>query len=68
MAIISTNGRIIHGTWSKASVTGATLLFDGTGRPVTLTAGQTFVQVIDLDYAFEISRGITERGIGTGVR
>ena len=67
-AIISTNGRIIHGTWSKASVTEPTLLFDTTGRPVTLTAGQTFVQVIDLDYAFEISRGITERGIGTGVR
>jgi len=67
-AIISTNGRIIPGTWSKASVTGSTLLFDSTGRPVTLTAGQTFVQVIDLDYAFEVSPGITERGIGTEAR
>jgi hypothetical protein len=67
-AIISTNGRIIHGTWSKASVTGPTLLFDGTGRPVTLTAGQTFVQVIDLDYAFEVGPGISEPGIGTGAR
>jgi hypothetical protein len=67
-AIISTNGRIIHGTWSKASETVPTLLFDGTGSPVTLAAGQTYVQVIDLVYAFEVSAGISELGIGTGAR
>lgn len=67
-AIISTNGRIIQGTWSKASVTGPTRLYDATGSPVTLTAGQTFVQVIDLDYAVELSPGIIEAGIGTGPR
>jgi len=67
-AIISTGGRIIHGTWSKASVTGPTLLFDGTGSAVTLTAGQTYVQVIDLDYAYELSPGFIEAGIGPGPR
>ena len=36
-AIVSTNGRIIRGTWSKESVTGPTRLFDGSGRPITLT-------------------------------
>jgi hypothetical protein len=67
-AIISTNGRIIHGTWSKSSVTGPTLLFDSAGGPVTLTAGQTFVQVIAPAYAFEVSPGIVDPGIGPGPR
>jgi hypothetical protein len=67
-AIISTGGRIIHGTWSKASVTAPTRLFDAAGSPVTLTAGQTYVQVVDLDYAFELSPGIIEPFIGPGPR
>jgi hypothetical protein len=45
-ALIATNGRTISGTWKKASVQAPTLLFDAKGRPVTLTTGQTFVQVI----------------------
>jgi hypothetical protein len=56
-AIISTNGRIIDGTWSKDSVSGATLLFDAAGKPVTLTAGQTFVQVIALNYTYTVTEG-----------
>jgi hypothetical protein len=56
-AIVSTNGRIIRGTWSKDSITGATLLFDLDGAPITLTAGQTFVQVIALSYVYEVSEG-----------
>ena len=57
-AIVSTNGRIIRGTWSKESVTGPTRLFDGSGRPITLTAGQTFVQVLALSYGWEVREGI----------
>lgn len=60
-AIISTNGRIIRGTWSKASAAAPTLLFDADGRPVTLTAGQTFVQVIALSYAYEVAEGVLPR-------
>ncbi|MEW5992581.1 MAG: DUF3048 domain-containing protein [Chloroflexota bacterium] len=56
-AIIATNGRVIHGTWSKDSITGATLLVDGAGRPIALTAGQTFVQVIALSYDYEVDEG-----------
>jgi hypothetical protein len=56
-AIISSNGRIIRGSWSKDSVAGPTRLFDAAGQPVTLTAGQTFVQVIALSYAYEVSEG-----------
>jgi hypothetical protein len=45
-AWIATNGRTIKGTWRKASVTAPTSFYDAQGRPVTLTRGQTFVQVI----------------------
>ncbi|HSL98207.1 MAG TPA: DUF3048 domain-containing protein [Candidatus Deferrimicrobiaceae bacterium] len=56
-AWIATNGRTIRGTWRKASPTAPTLLFDRDGNPVTLTAGQTFVQVIPLTYEFKIDDG-----------
>ncbi|HYN47595.1 MAG TPA: DUF3048 domain-containing protein [Candidatus Nanopelagicales bacterium] len=45
-AWIATNGTIVRGTWKKTSDTSATRFFDRAGKPVTLTRGQTFVQVI----------------------
>jgi hypothetical protein len=45
-ALISTNGKTIRGTWSKKSMKGPTRFFDKAGNPVTLTIGQTFVQVV----------------------
>jgi hypothetical protein len=56
-AWISTNGVTVHGTWSKASQTAPTLLFGPDGSPITLTAGQTFVQVIPLNYSYKIKDG-----------
>ena len=56
-AWISTGGLTIKGTWKKASVSAPTLLFDSHGNPVTLTAGQTFVQVLSLAYTFTITNG-----------
>lgn len=56
-AWIATNGRTVKGTWRKASRTAPTLLFGPDGTPITLTAGQTFVQVIDTEYSFEIKDG-----------
>lgn len=47
-AWISTNGRTIVGTWRKTAMAAPTRFFDASGRPVTLTAGQTFVQVLPL--------------------
>jgi hypothetical protein len=47
-AWISTNGKTIRGTWKKASLTAPTLLFGPDGKPVTLTAGQTFVNVVQI--------------------
>jgi hypothetical protein len=45
-AWIATNGRTIKGTWRKASLTGPLRFFDSKGKAVTLTVGQTFVQVM----------------------
>jgi hypothetical protein len=45
-AWISTNGKTIKGTWRKRSMTDQTRFYDAKGRPVTLTVGQTFIQVM----------------------
>jgi hypothetical protein len=45
-AWIATNGKTIRGTWRKAALTGPLRFFDSKGRPVNLTVGQTFVQVL----------------------
>jgi hypothetical protein len=45
-AWVSTNGITVPAIWRKASITAPTLLFDRTGHPITFTAGQTFVQVV----------------------
>ena len=45
-AWIATNGQTILGTWRKKSLTAPTLFYDAAGHQVTLTAGQTFVQVM----------------------
>lgn len=57
VAWIATNGRTVKGTWSKASPTAPTLLFGPDGEPFTLTAGQTFVQVLPLTYGLEVVDG-----------
>jgi Protein of unknown function (DUF3048) N-terminal domain/Protein of unknown function (DUF3048) C-terminal domain len=46
VAWISTNGRTIKGTWKKAGMTKPTKFYDASGNEVTLTIGQTFVQVL----------------------
>ena len=66
-AIISTGGRVIHGTWKKAAAAAPTLLFGPDGTPARLTAGQTFVQVMALSYAYEVSVGAVS-GTGLGER
>lgn len=57
-AWISTNGVTIKGTWRKKSPTAPTLLFGPDGKAVTLTAGQTFVQVLPLNYTYAFVPGL----------
>jgi len=45
-AWISSNGVTIKGTWSKKSLTAPTRFLDAKGKDVTLTVGQTFIQVL----------------------
>jgi hypothetical protein len=45
-AWIATNGKTIKGTWKKTSTTSPTRFYDKSGHAVTLTIGQTFIQVM----------------------
>jgi hypothetical protein len=56
-AWIATNGRTIAGTWKKSSETAPTRFYDSKGKPVTLTVGQTFIQVMPLGSAITIKDG-----------
>jgi len=57
VAWISTNGRTIKGTWKKAAFTAPTKFYDASGNEVTLTVGQTFVQVIPGNYPVSFTPG-----------
>ena len=56
-AYIATNGHTVKGTWRKKSLTAPTLLYGPDGKPVTLTAGQTFVQVVPTGTKLTIKDG-----------
>jgi hypothetical protein len=58
-AWISTGGVTVKGEWRKKSATAPTRLFGPDGEPITLTVGQTFVQVIPTYYTFKIKDGPT---------
>ena len=57
VAWISTNGRTIKGTWKKTALTMPTKFYDSAGDEVTLTIGQTFVQVIPGSYPISFKAG-----------
>jgi hypothetical protein len=56
-AWIATNGTTIKGTWRKKGLTEPTRFFDANGDPVTLTVGQTFIQVLQTGSKVTITPG-----------
>ncbi len=56
-AWIATNGTTIKGTWRKKSTTAPTRFYGPDGTQVTLTAGQTFVQVVPTGTRITIKDG-----------
>jgi hypothetical protein len=64
-AWIATNGQTIQGTWKKTSLTGPTRFYDKAGKPVTLTAGQTFIQVMPLGSKITIKDGPLPAALAT---
>jgi hypothetical protein len=56
-AWISTNGKTIKGTWRKTALTKPTEFFDAKGNEVTLTVGQTFIQVVATNYPISFKAG-----------
>ena len=57
VAWISTGGVTVKGEWRKRSATAPTRLYGPDGEPITLTAGQTFIEVIATNYTFRIRDG-----------
>jgi Protein of unknown function (DUF3048) N-terminal domain/Protein of unknown function (DUF3048) C-terminal domain len=64
-AWIATNGRTIVGTWKKTSLAGPTRFYDKTGKAVTLTVGQTFIQVMPLGSSVSIKDGPLPKPVAT---
>jgi hypothetical protein len=65
-AWIATNGRTVKGTWQKASITAPTIFYGPNGQPVSLTIGQTFIQVMPTGTKVTIADGTApERPPGT---
>ena len=56
-AWISTNGRTIKGTWKKTGVTKPTKFYDASGKELSLTIGQTFIQVVPAGYPLSFKAG-----------
>jgi hypothetical protein len=56
-AWIATGGVTVKGEWRKKSATAPTRLYGPDGEPIVLTAGQTFVQVIPMNYSYRIKDG-----------
>ena len=56
-AYIATNGKTIKGTWRRTSVTAPTASSTPNGKPVTLTVGQTFIQVVPTGTKLTIKDG-----------
>jgi DUF3048 family protein len=57
VAWISTNGRTIKGTWRKKTISSPTKFYTAAGKEVTLTAGQTFINVMPTGTVVKITRG-----------
>ena len=57
VAWIATNGKTIKGTWRKKSLTAPTRFYNSAGQEVTLTAGQTFVNVMKTGTVVKITKG-----------
>ena len=56
-AYVATNGRTISARWVKSSLTAPTRFLDAKGRPIALTPGQTFVQVMPIGSRVTITAG-----------
>lgn len=54
---VSTNGITRKGVWRKESLTGPTRFFDSKGRPLALSPGQTFIQVMPLGSDVSFTKG-----------
>ena len=52
---VLTNGRVIEGTWKRADRANRMELVDGTGAPIRLTPGSTWVELPDASYSIDVT-------------
>ncbi|MFL5686193.1 MAG: DUF3048 domain-containing protein [Chloroflexota bacterium] len=64
-AWVSTNGMTVKGTWRKTSMKSPTRFFDARGNPITLTVGQTFIQVMPRGSKITIKDGKVPKPVPT---
>jgi hypothetical protein len=57
-AWISTNGITVKGTWKKKTFTSPTRFYGPDGKEVTLTIGQTFIQVVTRSTRITVKDGV----------
>ncbi len=57
VAYVATNGTTIKGTWKKTAMDAPTRFYDADGDPITMTVGQTFVQVVPKGTRITIADG-----------
>ena len=74
VAWISTNGRTVKGTWRKKTFSSPTKFYTAAGAEVTLTAGQTFINVMPTGTVVKITRGhpaaaggVARAGLGVAI-
>lgn len=46
-AVVLTDGRAVRGRWSRPSVEAPLTFLDGSGQPVSLTAGRTWIELVE---------------------
>jgi hypothetical protein len=52
---VFTNGRLVEGTWRRASQADRIELVDAAGSPILLTPGPTWVELPDVSYAIDVT-------------
>jgi hypothetical protein len=50
-----TNGRLIEGTWSRATKSDRIAFTDAAGSPIKLMPGTTWVELPDASYAVDVT-------------
>jgi hypothetical protein len=46
-AVVLTDGKAVEGRWERPSVDAPLTLLDGAGQPISLSAGRTWIELVE---------------------